>query len=1187
MSDPFTPRQRGIALVVSLTFIVLIAVLVLSFIAMTQRDRQTTGSYSQSVRAQELALGALEEILGDLRQEIETGSRHDGEPAGVSYTSHGVRIHTPRNANTAMPARTGYRPEDFSPDYSLPADQVYRNSLPPSFVRASRSQEKMESDSLLNYDPASYPEPPVARATSVSTAIPSLNGRFIPAAVWNKPGFLGDLSAAELTDHPFGRRLPEWVYVSRKGSVARAETDLSVLKSRETDDALVGRYAYVIYNQGGLLDLNAAGYLPETAGDTTDSNSDGIPDGPAAIWRKGLAAFADLSQLPGLQGREEEIGAFLKWRMAGALTSTGSGMPFLNAIDKLRARGFTRFEANDSPLLSRQDLIDCISARFSTRQPLAFLSSFNRIRTAPAWSPTNLAGATIAYGDQCEKPESSNRNLPNVRFSAATEVIHYDDNGDRQTCSVSAGESLLSRRFSLAKLSWLTPNGPKAGISVEAIRSCFGLQWQSAAPGQPKCWKYLGPAGTTPGNPQEILTLQQVADAGREPDFFELLKAGILSGSLGKDPGEESGNRSIRPDDPVNLRGPLGQDMPAYVSNRDQHIIRIGANIIDQADRDGYPTAIYFRIADDPAPDLPEKAEYNLCFGIENLPYLTHVEQVVFGHGGFNSASGPYGPGPAQVSAWFQPLLWNPHQSPAVISNERPTRFRVVVSGRAYFYVQGYGTERLIPSKDFNTDAVRSCVYFDDSAGRSSAFYPSPKRLNISNAKVSSTGSELDRTHPDNAWKPAYEEHMVNKPYNVYSYPSASSLNKLVGFQVGTLNLTQANRNQSNTVQLRIVPDPMVTFRMEYWDGTAYQPYNYLSRVQGHTSNDRATFNNASYKTKFSRPDPRTDRFSASLVGLGWNSNQPGEESFQPTRTIRRIVRMGLPRVSSGFYLGTDPTTAAIGDWLQNQTTPNNAVQPPGVTAWYSDPDGVVRPGDGFRGDLSTGDGCQQFTTSNPLTNSADDRRRPVILDRPFQSVAELGYVYRDLPFRTLDFWSSQSADAALLELFSVKDEPPVVAGHVNPNAAPLPVLKAIVAGAARKELSPATLVNSTEAENIAREICSAVGAYPLLNRADFVTAGADSSSPFADRLNSVLGSREFQGNKSDGEAPVRALSGLSNFRTWNLMIDVIAQSGRMSPRATALKDFIVDGERCFWLHVAIDRYTGKIIQRQMEPVYE
>ncbi len=55
-------------------------------------------------------------------------------------------------------------------------------------------------------------------------------------------------------------------------------------------------------------------------------------------------------------------------------------------------------------------------------------------------------------------------------------------------------------------------------------------------------------------------------------------------------------------------------------------------------------------------------------------------------------------------------------------------------------------------------------------------------------------------------------------------------------------------------------------------------------------------------------------------------------------------------------------------------------------------------------------------------------------------------------------------------------------------------------------------------------------------------------------------------------------------------MIDVIAQSGRYPATATTAADlpkFIVEGEQRYWVHVAIDRLTGEVIDRQIEVVNE
>jgi hypothetical protein len=52
-------------------------------------------------------------------------------------------------------------------------------------------------------------------------------------------------------------------------------------------------------------------------------------------------------------------------------------------------------------------------------------------------------------------------------------------------------------------------------------------------------------------------------------------------------------------------------------------------------------------------------------------------------------------------------------------------------------------------------------------------------------------------------------------------------------------------------------------------------------------------------------------------------------------------------------------------------------------------------------------------------------------------------------------------------------------------------------------------------------------------------------------------------------------------------MIDVIAQSGRYPTTANSLAGFLVEGEQHFWVHVAIDRFTGQVADKQIEVVNE
>ena len=74
-------------------------------------------------------------------------------------------------------------------------------------------------------------------------------------------------------------------------------------------------------------------------------------------------------------------------------------------------------------------------------------------------------------------------------------------------------------------------------------------------------------------------------------------------------------------------------------------------------------------------------------------------------------------------------------------------------------------------------------------------------------------------------------------------------------------------------------------------------------------------------------------------------------------------------------------------------------------------------------------------------------------------------------------------------------------------------------------------------------------------------------------------------------EATVRALSAVGQTRVWNLMIDLVAQTGRYPQTASSasnpIANFLVEGEQRFWIHLAIDRYTGQVIDKQVEIVKE
>jgi hypothetical protein len=125
---------------------------------------------------------------------------------------------------------------------------------------------------------------------------------------------------------------------------------------------------------------------------------------------------------------------------------------------------------------------------------------------------------------------------------------------------------------------------------------------------------------------------------------------------------------------------------------------------------------------------------------------------------------------------------------------------------------------------------------------------------------------------------------------------------------------------------------------------------------------------------------------------------------------------------------------------------------------------------------------------------------------------------------------------------------------------------------------------SATAAPVMATNIVAATSTTPLLNRSELITRSGLPTSILPVPLS---GSVHDQRVKARREVVARAITSVSQTRTWNLMIDVIAQSGRYPPTATTLSEFVVKGEKRYWLHVAIDRFTGEIIDQQLEAVYE
>src|SRR5437588_11638737 len=141
-------RERAAALIIVLAFVVLLTVSVVAYLSRATSDRSVAhASFNQS-KADLLVASAMDNIIGDLRQEITNGST-------ATTLSNATTIYTPTTAANMVPQRSG------------------NAAGVPNLIRRSVSPDLIPAPGLGS------------RASGVNSAIPSSNGRSVNSTRWN------------------------------------------------------------------------------------------------------------------------------------------------------------------------------------------------------------------------------------------------------------------------------------------------------------------------------------------------------------------------------------------------------------------------------------------------------------------------------------------------------------------------------------------------------------------------------------------------------------------------------------------------------------------------------------------------------------------------------------------------------------------------------------------------------------------------------------------------------------------------------------------------------------------------------------------------------------------------------------------------------------------------------------------
>jgi Tfp pilus assembly protein PilX len=1135
-------RENAVALLIVLAFLVLLAGLTVAYLSRTTTDRQVAHGSFNDAKSDQLARSALDIIVADLKQEIVNGS--------TSSTVNNVTIYIPTSAANLAVQTSG------TPTSGTPIPNLIRRSV--------------QSDNISL--------PGVASRASALNSAPSPSGTpakkgEITTARWNKHYLIprrtpaaGETSNTVYTDPDASFVAPDWVFVDNTGPTIIGNPS----------NAVLGRYAYAIFDEGGLIDANVGGYPSPTPSPAPTTFVQ-------AIGRKGSIAFADLTVVGMSTGG---LGDIAGWRNYASIQPAGAFGSFTfdaNAVARYvtyvtsNANGFLGVDGTswtgrtNQEFVNRQSLTQFRGSSGFTQDALQYLGTFSRELDYPTWSPA-----------------SSNATNPDFRTLRVSGSFVRNDG-----TTANVGEPLVNKRFLLSRLNWLTYKGPSAFRTVPAaspspapsnadydvwalinsygltstflsqgtdanILKYFGLAWDSTN----ERWNYVGHSGGA--SPISSIAILSSLTATREPDFFELLQAGILTGSLG---------------DSMASTFPI-----VHQQSKMLQILTIGANLISQVTVDSYPTRIACSVG-----GVTMEA-----VGSERLPYINMLGSCAVGS---SLTTGG-------VSWFLIPNIWDPYRNTSDMTTAplRPA-IEITVNGRIGFGAVSGGTttavSTTVPSPT-STPITALLLTGSSTGGRDglSGGYPESAKLDtgdLATAALSPTPSSFNAypfgSESSNGASASIAWRTTNALSGSNRYVIMRAGHPGSAISAGIIGQNPAiilNPNNSTSEAFQVTLDYQSPTNTSKW-----YAYSYL---QG--NNDRSTWlgkiqitdTNSIYASPTVTPSPTATPYTTKTIVRTVNTSQITPWAMSTLNLDQAFIKSDprSTRFNSVIDTLTDanasptPIAAVIKSIWPNGTSPANlgsGSNNPAIYAQnassYTDADGQFRMGDNGPA-LSNPYAAISPSPSPTTTSQFGETVRPLVLNRPFRSVGEMGYAFRDQPFKSLDFLTNNSADTGLLDLFCVNDNTNssrLRAGVVNLNSKQSSVLASLIARVLQKDDSTSSEVSSTNANTIGANLASRTSGAPMTNRGDTVSDVASDSTLLL--------------TKTQHEAIIRAVSDGGQTRTWNLMIDLIAQSGRYPPTATALSDFVVEGEKRYWLHVAIDRFTGEVIDQQLEEVFE
>jgi hypothetical protein len=291
------------------------------------------------------------------------------------------------------------------------------------------------------------------------------------------------------------------------------------------------------------------------------------------------------------------------------------------------------------------------------------------------------------------------------------------------------------------------------------------------------------------------------------------------------------------------------------------------------------------------------------------------------------------------------------------------------------------------------------------------------------------------------------------------------------------------------------------------------------------------------------------------VVGSNWNK--------QAFATHTTVIEYGK-NSGTAFAFGMEPNYRGT-----NADTVNGDEDP------SRNSDNPHRPCGGLGGTCAPGE------TPAPAPGASTQ-----VMSHAFSNVGQFGYGIdtSNLGLPTLNFSSPSFPDAPILDFFSYNPISSAYprAGIVNLYTKNAPVIAAMLANtlktdAAAANPAPTPVITQSDAASLANAIVAETqGVLAGAPPSGWPITQTDMTRAIAARLAARATNVVWGVSTSDEikKSIARSLAEIGQTRTWNLLIDVIAQTGQYKPNSPDLTggNFIVQGEKRYWLHIALGR---------------